>query len=183
MTTATTPTTEIIPSGTWNVDRAHSSVGFTAKHMGFVPIRGRFLDYDATAIGGDRPSIEGTIRVGSANTFEADRDAHLRTPDFFDTDRYPEARFVSTSIERDGDDVTVHADLTLRGVTRPIELRGVITGTGQDPWGQDRLGLDLEGTIDRTEFGVSWNTPLPGGGVLVSNKVQLQAGLSFINEE
>jgi polyisoprenoid-binding protein YceI len=178
----TAETTQIIPSGTWSIDRTNSSVGFAARHMGFVPIRGRFQDYDATVVGGAHPTVEGTIRVASLTTFDADRDTHLRAPDFLDADQYPEARFVSTAIEREGDQVVVQADLTLHGVSRPIELRGAVVATGQDPWGTERLGVDLEGSLDRTDFGVDWNMPLPGGGLLVSNRVQLQASLSFVNE-
>ena len=169
---------KVIPTGTWTADRSHSQIGFAAKHMGLTTIRGSFTDFDATLEGGDSPSFSGVIRVASVDSGEAERDAHLRSPDFFDPDRYPEARLVAKAIESD----RIVADLTLKGVTKEVEFDAELTGAGADPWGNDRVGLELEGEIDRTDFGVNWNAPLPGGGFLVGDKVKLTASFSFLKQ-
>src|SRR5919197_4124349 len=175
---ATETVSQTIPTGTWKVDRAHSTVEFAVKHMGIATIKGRFTDFDATLEGGAEPRLVGTIRTGSVHTFDDDRDAHLRSPEFFDSDRYPEARI--EAIRLDGDSLL--AAVTLKGVTRDIPFTVSIGGPAQDPFGNERIGIDLEGELDRTEFGVDWNAPLPGGGFLVDDTVRLFASLSFIKE-
>lgn len=167
-------------SGTWTVDPAHSHVEFAAKHLGFATVKGRAQVFSGTFVAGEQPALEGTVDLASVTTHEPDRDVHLRSPDFFDVERFPEARFVSTSVSRDGDALSVEGELTLKGTTRPVRLHGALTGAGADPWGNERLGLALEGAIDRREFGVDWNQPLPGGGLLVSNEVRLGVALSVI---
>lgn len=169
---------QAIPTGTWKLDPTHSTLELAVKHMLVTTVKGRFSEFDATLQGGAEPRLAGTIRTASIDTFNADRDAHLRTPEFFDSDRYPEARIEAIRI--DGD--TLAAAVTLKGVTREVPFTLSITGPAQDPWGNDRIGLELEGEIDRTEFGVSWNAPLPGGGVLVDDAVRLFASLSFVKE-
>ena len=102
------------------------------------------------------------------------------SPDFFDADRYPELRFVSTAIAAHGDGLVVDGELTIKGVTRPVSLSGALHGPATDPWGNERIGIDLAGTIDRNEFGVSWNAPLPGGGFLLPDRVDLSASFSAV---
>jgi polyisoprenoid-binding protein YceI len=165
-----------IPSGTWTVDPSHSRVEFSIRHMGIASIRGSFADFDAVIDGGDEPRISGAIRVASVDTRDEARDGHLQSPDFFDAERYPEMTFASTRF----DDGKVVGDLTIRGITREVELAATITGAGTDPWGNERLGIELDGEIDRHEFGVSWNTPLPTGGLLLGDTVRLSAGFSAV---
>ncbi len=170
----------VIPTGTWSIDPAHSTVEFQIKHLGLATVTGRAPVVAGTIEGGPEPSIEGTIEVSSITTFDETRDGHLQSPDFFDADRYPELRFVSTGVEIQDDALVVQGDLTIKGVTRPVELRGAFVGAGVDPWGNERIGIDLAGTIDRNEFGVSWNAPLPGGGFLLPDEVKLAASFSAV---
>jgi polyisoprenoid-binding protein YceI len=174
-----TPVT-VIPAGTWSVDPAHSTVEFQIKHMGLVTVRGYAPVVAATITGGDAPSIEGTVDATALTTFDETRDGHLQAPDFFDTARYPELRFESTAIALQGDALAVEGSLTIKGVTKPVVLEGTLVGTGVDPWGNDRLGIELTGTIDRTEFGVSWNAPLPAGGFLLPDDVTIVADFSAV---
>ncbi len=166
----------LIPEGTWNVDPAHSTVEVAVKHMMIATVRGRFGDFEATLTGGDHPSLTGSIGITSIDTQDENRDAHLQAPDFFDAERYPRATFTATRFEPG----RVVGELTLKGVTRELELQATYTGEGTDPWGNERIGLDLEGEIDRTDFGINWNQPLPSGGVLVSDRVKLIASFSAI---
>jgi polyisoprenoid-binding protein YceI len=171
-------TTDTIPSGTWKADPAHSTFEFAVRHMGVATVKGRFSEVEATLAGGDDPALEGTIGVASVDTRDETRDAHLRAPDFFDAERFPLARFESIRVEAD----RVVGLLTLKGVTHEIELAASLAGGGTDPYGNERIGLDLEGEIDRTDFGVDWNAPLPGGGFLVADRVKLSASFSFVRE-
>jgi polyisoprenoid-binding protein YceI len=170
----------VVPTGTWSIDPTHSTVEFTIKHLGLATVKGHALDVAGTIEGGVNPSIEGTVAVASITTHDETRDGHLASPDFFDAERYPELRFDSTSFEQDGDDLVVRGDMTIRGVTKPVELRGTFVGTGSDPWGNERIGIELAGTIDRREFGLSWNAPLPGGGFLLPDDVALSASFSAV---
>lgn len=172
--------TTLIPAGTWEIDPAHSSVEFQVKHLGIATVKGRAPVVRGTIEGGERPSIEGTVDVTSFTTFDETRDGHLRSPDFFDAERYPELRFESTVVELRDQALVVTGNLTIKGETKPVELRGSFAGSGVDPWGNERIGLDLEGTIDRNEWGVSWNAPLPGGGFLLPDTVKLAASFSAV---
>jgi polyisoprenoid-binding protein YceI len=115
------------------------------------------------------------VDATTITTFDETRDGHLQSPDFFDTQRYPELRFESTSVEANGPELVVQGNLTIKGVTKPVELRGAYAGSDTDPWGSERVGLELTGTVDRTDFGLEWNAPLPGGGFLLPNEVVLKA--------
>ena len=168
----------VIPVGTWAADPSHSVVEFAVKHMAIATVKGYFSDFEAVLEGGESPSLSGVIRVASVETRDADRDAHLRSPEFFDAERYPEARLVATSIEAD----RIVAELTLRSVTREIVFDADFTGSGTDPWGNERVGLEIDGDIDRNEFGLEWNAPLPGGGFLVADTVRLHASFSFVRQ-
>lgn len=165
-----------IPEGTWSADPKHSSVDFAIKHMKIVTVRGHFADFDATVTGGERPTLRGAIRVASVDTRDEQRDGHLRSPDFFDAERYPEAIVEAASIEPG----RIVADLTLRGVTRPVEFEASVVEGGTDPWGNRRIGIELDGSIDRRQFGIEWNAPLPDGGLLLDDTVKLRGSLSLV---
>jgi polyisoprenoid-binding protein YceI len=162
-----------IPAGMWNIDPVWSALGFEVKKLGIAAIKGRALGFEGTVIGGSQPSIEGIVDVSSITSFDETRDAHVQSPDFFDAERYPKIRFHSTSVEDRGGELVVHGELTIKDETRPVELRGSFAGSGVDPMGNDRIVLELSGTIDRTDFGLNWNAPLPGGGLLLPNEVLL----------
>ncbi len=171
-----------IPSGEWALDPVWSALEFEVRKLGLVGIKGRAPGFTGRIVGGETPSIEGTVDARTITTFDETRDGHLQSPDFFDTERYPELRFESTSVERDGPELVVHGDLTIRGVTHAVELRGSYAGADEDPWGNERIGLELSGTIDRTAFGLRWNAPLPGGGFLLPNEVVLRATFAAIRK-
>lgn len=179
---ADTPATTSLPSGTWTIDPVHSTVEFHVTHTGVATVKGRALVISGAIHGGDEPSIEGTVDASSLTTFDDTRDTHLRTPDFFDAERYPELHFRSTGVERRDDRIVVAGDLTIRGITKPVELEGTLRGPNTDPYGRERIGVDLQGVVDRREFGVSWNAPLPGGGELLPNEIPLVASFSAIKE-
>ena len=165
----------VIPAGTWSIDPSWSALEFDVRKLGLVTVKGRVPGFSGVITGGETPSVVGTVDATSITTFEADRDAHLQSPDFFDAQRYPQLRFVSTSVETSDDEIVVHGDLTIKDVTSPVELRGTLSGPESDPWGNERIGLELSTTIDRTAFGLEWNAPLPGGGFLLPNDVALKA--------
>jgi polyisoprenoid-binding protein YceI len=167
-----------IPVGTWKADSIHSYAEFAIKHLGLVMVKGRFGDFDAALVGGDEPRLTGTIRTASVDTYDADRDTHLRSPEFFDSERYPEARIEATRLEGE----RIVAELTLKGVAREVEFEASWAGPAADPFGNERLGLELEGTISRRDFGLDWNAPLPDGGELLDDTVKLSASLSLVKE-
>jgi len=165
----------VIPAGTWSIDPSWSALEFEVRKLGLVTVKGRMPSFSGTISGGEHAAIEGVVDATSITTFDETRDGHLQSPDFFDTARYPELRFESSSISvRDGE-LVVEGDLTIRGVTKPVVLTGSFVGEAADPWGNDRIGLELETTVDRTDFGLKWNAPLPGGGFLLPNEVVLKA--------
>jgi polyisoprenoid-binding protein YceI len=147
-----------------------------------VTVKGRVPGFSGTIQGGEKPSIKGRVDATTITTFDETRDGHLQSPDFFDTQRHPELRFESTAVETPGDELVVQGDLTIRGVTKPVELKGSFVGSGVDPYGNDRIGIQLSGTIDRTDFGLEWNAPLPGGGFLLPNNVVLTANFAAVRE-
>jgi len=165
----------VIPSGTWSIDPSWSSLEFEVRKLGLVTIKGRVPGFSGTARGGEGAAIEGAVDATSITTFDADRDAHIQSPEFFDTQRHPELTFASTSVTADGSELVVKGDLTIKGIAKPVELRGDLVGPANDPWGNERIGLELMGTVDRTDFGLEWNAPLPGGGFLLPNEVVLKA--------
>jgi polyisoprenoid-binding protein YceI len=171
-----------IPSAVYAVDPAHSSVGFEVKHMGIATVRGRFGTFagtiDAT---GDAPVLEGTVDVSTIDTGDANRDGHLKGPEFFDADQQPKISFHSTATEvGGGGQITLQGEITVKGITKPIELTGEIAENGQDPWGNERIGLELSTTIDRRDFDLKWNQTLPNGNLLVANDVKLVLGVSAV---
>jgi polyisoprenoid-binding protein YceI len=174
-------TVKALPDGTFTVDRAHSSVGFQVKHLGIATVHGRFPVVSGTLVGGDEPSLEGIVDLTSATTDEEQRDTHLASPDFFDVERHPEATFRSTSFEwlEDGS-LRVVGDLTLKGITKEIELSGSVAGPATDPWGNECVGLALTGVVDRNDFGINWNAPLPNGGYLLPDDVGIVVDVSAV---
>jgi len=179
---ATSITADRIPTGSYNVDPSHSNVGFEVKHMGIATVRGTFRKFqgavDAT---GDAPRLEGTVEVASIDTGDESRDGHLKAPDFFDADQYPQISFHSSATDATQDGaIRLSGEITVKGVTRPIELTGTIAENGQDPWGNERIGLEVEGKIDRREFDLKWNQTLPNGNLLVANDVKLLVSVSAV---
>ncbi len=163
---------------TWTLDQQHLDLGFSAKHMMVATVKGRFAGVEAAIeIDEERPeasSVQAVVSAASITTGNPDRDAHLKSADFLDTDQFPEVRFSSTSVKRAGEhDFELAGDLTIRDVTRPVVLKGEFTGPVASPWGDRRAGFSLTGEIDREDFGLTWNQALEAGGVLVSRKVKL----------
>jgi polyisoprenoid-binding protein YceI len=167
----------VLPAGTWNIDPAHTTVEFAVRHMGLATIKGRAAGVEGSLVDG---RLEGEVDAAGITTHEPDRDAHLASADFFDVERYARLRLATTEIAQDGDELVAEAKLTIKGITRPVELHGRITGEGIDPWGNQRVGIDLEGTIDRSEFGLKWNAPLPGGGFLLDDDVKISLSISAV---
>jgi polyisoprenoid-binding protein YceI len=177
-------TTVSIPQGTWNIDPSHSSVEFAVKHMGIATVRGQATEFEGViSSDGDNASVTGTVVASSITTHNSQRDQHLASSDFFEVENHPQISF-SAEIELNGDGtVRVPGKLTLRGVTKEIELTGAYTGAGEDPWGNERVGLEVSGKLDRRDFGLVWNQPLARGGVLVSNEVTLLLSASAVKGE
>jgi polyisoprenoid-binding protein YceI len=173
-----------VPLGTWNVDPAHSSVEFSIKHMMIATVHGRFKDFEGTIEAAENindSKVVGVVRTASIDTNELTRDEHLRGPDFFDTEHYPEARFESSRIvPLGGASFRVIGDLTLKSVTREVEMEATIEGFEKDPWGNDRVGVSLRGTIDRTDFGLTWQRALETGGYLVGEQVNIAIDISAV---
>ncbi len=174
----------ITPTGTWNVDPTHSRLGFAVTHLGISTVRGSFKDFEGTLEVGDDVSsakARGTVQVNSIDTGQPDRDGHLLNSDFFDSEQHPEITFESTGIEMTGDNqVKVTGDLTIMGTTKQIELSGHIGGIETDPFGNERVGLEVHGEVDRTDFGMKFNIPLDSGAFAMSEKVQLTIDISAI---
>jgi polyisoprenoid-binding protein YceI len=171
----TTTEMQTVPTGTWSVDRVHSTIGFSVEYMAGTFI-GTFSDFDVSVADG---VLKGTANVASVQVKDPNLEAHLQSPDFFDAERYPELAFVSKSIEHSGDELTIKGGVTIKGHTEPVELTASITEPIADPYGGTRYGLKLETTIDRRTFGISWNNPLPSGDPALSNEVVLSADLQL----
>lgn len=172
-------------TGNYTLDPSHSRVGFVARHAMVTKVRGAFNELTAAghfdASDPSKSSVEVTIKVASIDTRNADRDAHLRTNDFFDMETYPEIRFTSTSVEALGsDNYRVTGDLTIKGTTKPVSIDFEYTGSATDPFGNHRIGFEGSTTVNRKDWGLNWNAPLEAGGVLVSEKVTLEFELSAI---
>jgi polyisoprenoid-binding protein YceI len=166
-----------IPTGTWGLDPVHSSIGFAVGYSGVGTFRGTFDEYDGKLV--DRV-LEGSARVASVRVDDENLAGHLQTPDFFDAEQYPELQFASTAIERDGDRITISGDLTLRGVTGPVEITGTVTGPLTDPYGRERIGFDVETTVSRRDYGIVWNMELPTGDPALGDEVQITANLALV---
>jgi polyisoprenoid-binding protein YceI len=170
-----------LPRTLWRVDPDHSAVEFRVRHLMVESVKGRFLDFDGAIETGESPTLVGLIRVASLDTHHAERDAHLRSPDFFDAERHPEIVFASTNVELDDDgSLAVAGDLTIKGVTRPVELAGTFLGGAIDLDGRERIGFQLRGELERDDFGLTWNRLLETGGVLVGNTVELALDVAAV---
>jgi polyisoprenoid-binding protein YceI len=163
-------------AGTWELDPVHSHIGFIARHLMVSKVRGQFTTFHAEIITAPNPlesSATATIDLSSVTTGNETRDNDLRSSNFFDAATHPEMTFRSTGIRRDGDDFIVDGDLTIRGVTKPVSLTFEVNGFGPDPYGGTRAGFSARGEINRSDFGVSFNAPVPGG-VMISEKIQIE---------
>jgi polyisoprenoid-binding protein YceI len=170
-------TTTTIPAGTWTLDAAHSSVGFTVRHMMVSKVRGKFTDYTADIVTAEDPlqsSVTATVQMASIDTGDEGRDGHLRTNDFFDIEEFPTMTFTSTSITGSGSEYELHGDLTLKGVTKPVTFDLEFGGVGKDPWGNTRAGFTVTGTINRKDFGMAYTAVLETGGIMVGEKVNIE---------
>jgi polyisoprenoid-binding protein YceI len=176
------PVATQLPTGTWQLDKVHSSAGFAVKHMVVATFRGRFEDFDATLTIDDNgeAKLVGIVKPDSIVVKDENLAGHLKSPDFFDTERYPELRFESTSVRVDGDELIVDGELTIKGNTRPVSGRGAIVGPHEDIAGNTKIGVNLETVVDRTEFGLNWNAPLPKGGFALDNDVTLTIELELL---
>jgi len=181
MTLSTATTVEIAPAGTWAIDPVHSSIGFEIAYLGGT-FRGRFTDVAAKLDTTGEPSLTGSARVESIQVQDENLTTHLLAPDFFDAERHPELSFASSSLTREGNKLTLEGELTMKGVTKPVALHGTISEPVVDYAERERVSIDLETTIDRTDFGINWNAPIPSGEPALSNDVRLISQLFFTKE-
>ncbi len=163
---------------TWQIDPAHTQVEFEVNHMMFAKVRGRFAGLDGTIVRGpegqqEASSVDVVIDATSIETGQPQRDEHLRSGDFFDTARFPTLRFRSLEVEPADDGLRLRGELTIRDVTRVVELQVSETGEGSDPWGNERFGFRATTALDRRDFGLTWNQALEAGGILVGNEVRI----------
>jgi polyisoprenoid-binding protein YceI len=183
MSTATVST----PTQTWAVDAAHTNVEFAIRHLMIATVKGRFGAVAGTVRLDEqdptRSEVEVTIDVASIDTRQPDRDAHLRSADFFDAEHHPVMTFRSRRIARDGGDYVVDGDLTIRGVSRPVTLRAAEEGRTRDPWGGERVGFSASTRINRRDFGLTWNQALETGGVLVGDEVKISLDVELVKQQ
>jgi polyisoprenoid-binding protein YceI len=178
---AITDTAGTIPAGTYTSVTAHSGAEFAVKYV-VSTFRGSFTEFDATLTANEagEAHLDGTVQVDSIVVKDENLAAHLKSPEFFDTEQYPELTFRSLKLTRDGDAVTVEGDLTIKGHTEKIAGTGTISGPAEDAFGNTKIGLALETVVDRTKFGLNWNAPLPKGGFALSNDVKLAVELELV---
>ena len=175
-------------TGSYSIDPTHSRIGFVARHAMVTKVRGSFNEFEGDGyFDAENPGsskLQLTIKAASIDTRNADRDGHLRSNDFFDMDTYPEITFVSTDVEKADDDTyRVTGDLTIKGVTKPVTVDFEYTGAATDPFGNSRIGLEGKTTVNRKDWGISWNAALETGGVLVGEKVTLEFEVSAIRTQ
>jgi polyisoprenoid-binding protein YceI len=184
MTSITVPT----PTGTYAIDPTHSRIGFVARHAMVTKVRGSFNEFEGSGyFDAENPAssrLQLTIKAPSIDTRNADRDAHLRSNDFFDMENHPEITFVSSNVEHvDSENYRVTGDLTIKGVTKPVTVDLEYTGAAVDPFQNQRIGFEGKATVNRKDWGVNWNAALEAGGVLVSEKVTLEFEVSAIRTD
>ncbi|MEZ5079380.1 MAG: YceI family protein [Thermoleophilia bacterium] len=176
--------TQLIPTGTWTADPVHSVVGFSVRHMGIATVHGVFEKFEARLEVGDdlaHARVEANVEAASITTREAQRDEHLRSPEFFNAEAFPQITYTSTGIRVVDDETFVVAgDLQMAGVTRSVELTATVGGLETDPWGNERVGLELRGSLNRGDFGMTFNQLLGGGNMLVSDTVKIAIDISAI---
>jgi polyisoprenoid-binding protein YceI len=172
--------TTLAPDGTWALDPVHSTVGFEIAYLAGT-FKGHFREVDARLeVGETGASLEGSARVASVDVKDETLAAHLQSPDFFDAENHPELQFSAADIAIDDGTVTVEGEITIKGVTKPTVVTGTVAGPLTDPYGRERIGLAVSTTVDRTEFGVSWNNPLPDGRQALADEVRILGELAFI---
>ena len=180
---STMESTTIAPAGTtWAADTVHSNVTFEVEYAGVSTFRGSFRDFDATLVGS---AIAGSARVASVDVKDEQLAGHLQSPDFFDAEQYPQITIRTDELSlADGGAITGRGELTMKGVTKPIELQGKLAAAPSvDPFGRERLGLTLETAVDRNDFGIAWNAPNQSGGNYLGDEVTLKADLTFVRQE
>ena len=183
---STSEATVLIPAGIWEIDPAHSSVNFSARHLMVSKVRGRFTSFHGTITVPDdalQASVNVVIDTASIDTRDDNRDTHLKSPDFLDVEKYPTITFVSTGVTGlSGESFTLTGNLTIKEVTRPVELKVEFNGIQQDPWGGTRGGFDAKTEFSRKDFGLEWNVALEGGGVLVGDKVTIELEVEAVKK-
>ena len=176
----------LVPAGTWSVDPIHSTVGFSVKHLGIATVRGKFEDFHGTleiGEGDETARAYGTVQGVSINNGDAGRDEHLRSADFFGVEQNPELRFESTAVDHvDDDTFEITGDLTMNGVTRPITLTAEVQGEETDPWGNERVALEVTGQLNRGDWNMTFNQALGSGNLLVGEKVKLQLDIAAVKQ-
>jgi len=177
----TTKTENRVSTGTWTLDPIHSTIGFEIDYLS-GSFRGHFREVEAKLVADEPTRLAGSAKVASVDVKDENLSAHLQSPDFFDAERHPELRFEATGIDLSPGSASVGGELTIKGVTKPIELTGTIAAPITDYAGRERIGLRLETVLDRTDFGVDWNAPLPSGEPALANEVRLAADLYFVRE-
>jgi polyisoprenoid-binding protein YceI len=160
------------PAGTWSADPVHSHLAFEIAYAGTNTFRGGFGDYSATLQDG---VLEGVAKVASVDVKDEQLNGHLQTPDFFDSERFPEITFRTSDLET--------GELTIKGVTRPVTITSKVSEPNTDPFGRERVGIALEATVDRNEFGIEWNAPNQGGGNYLGDDVTIKADLALVRQE
>jgi len=177
-----TNTPQAITAGTYKVDPSHSNVGFEVRHMGIATVRGSFKKFEGTVEAADGAlTLSGTVEVASVDTGDQNRDGHLQSPEFFDAAQFPQITFRSTGAEAAAEGkLKLNGEITIKGVTKAIELVGELAENGEDPWGNQRIGFEVTGKVDRREFGLDWNQVLPNGNLLVANDVKLVVSVSAV---
>jgi polyisoprenoid-binding protein YceI len=173
----------VLSTGTWTIDPVHSSVAFSVRHLGVAKVRGRFGTFEGSVTVADEPlasSVTATIDAASIETGVPDRDAHLKSPDFLDVATYPQITFQSTSVQAVGSDYEVVGDLTFHGTTKSVTLALEFNGVSPDPWGGTRAGFSASTEISRGEYGLSFNMPLDGGGLMVGDKIKIELEIEAV---
>ena len=168
-----------LTAGTWNVDASHSEVGFAARHLMVSKVRGQFKDFAAVvnvAQPFEQSTVQATVQLASVDTNSADRDTHLKSPEFFDVENNPVMTFISTKVTN----TALEGDLTIKGITKPVTFDLDFGGVSQDPWGGTRAGFEATTEINRKDFDLSWNVAIEGGGVLVGEKVKIALDVELI---
>ena len=169
-------TNPVIPAGTWTIDASHSEVGFSVRHLMVSKVKGNFETFEGTITIAEDPlasSVTADVDMASINTRDANRDGHLKSAEIFGVEDNPKLTFVSTSVTPDGSDFKVTGNLSLKGVTKVVDLDLEFNGVGPDPWGGTRAGFSAETEISRKEFGVDFEVPMDGGGVVVGDKIKV----------
>ncbi len=172
-----------LTTGTWTLDSSHSEIGFTVRHAGISKVRGTFDNVDAVINVADNiesSGVQATVKTESFNSKDANRDAHVKGPDFFDIEQFPEMTFTSTSVSGSGETYVLSGDLTIRGVTKPVEFDTEFNGVAVDPFGATRAGFSAQTVISRKDFGLTYNAALEAGGVLIGDKVTISVDAAFV---